>query len=183
MKKTKIIFLNLEKLARSNFNVLKFLPILLLLFGLEIRAQEVVLSSGGNVTGNGGSLSYSVGQIVYTTNVGTSGFVAQGIQQAFEISVITSIEEVRDLSFSVSIYPNPTTHFLTLQIQNIQEANYDLFQALSYQLYDINGKLLQTETITNNHTKVGLSNLASATYFVKIIRGNQEVKSFRVIKN
>ena len=38
-------------------------------------AQETVPSAGGNATGTGGTSSYTVGQLVYTTNASTSGSV------------------------------------------------------------------------------------------------------------
>lgn len=60
------------------------------LFGLTpINAQETVLSSGGNATG-GGSVSYSVGQIVYNAYPGTNdNSEAQGVQQPYESSIET----------------------------------------------------------------------------------------------
>ncbi len=71
----------------ENKNVIqksKTITIFLLGLGLsELHAQEATLASGGNATGSGGSVSYSVGQVVYTTNIGTTGSVAQGVQQAY----------------------------------------------------------------------------------------------------
>ena len=54
---------------------------------------------------------------------------------------------------------------------------------LSYQLYDMQGKLLQSEKITGNQTSIIMSNLVPANYFVKVIQGNKEVKTFKIIKN
>lgn len=53
---------------------IKLCAVLLLGLGLtRLQAQEAIPASGGNATGNGGSASYSVGQVVYTTNTGTNG--------------------------------------------------------------------------------------------------------------
>ncbi|MBV1889111.1 MAG: HYR domain-containing protein, partial [Proteobacteria bacterium] len=49
---------------------------------IPISAQESINVSGGDATGTGGSSSYSVGQVFYTTNVGATGSVAQGVQQS-----------------------------------------------------------------------------------------------------
>ena len=46
----------------------------------------------------------------------------------------------------------------------------------------MNGKLLQSEKITGNQTSIVMSNLVPATYFVKVIQGNKEVKTFKIIK-
>ena len=58
-----------------------------LLLGLGgLQAQESPTATVGEATGTGGTASYSVGQVVYTTTTGTNGSVAQGVQQPFEIS-------------------------------------------------------------------------------------------------
>ena len=156
---------------------LKFSAVLLLGLGLTgLQAQESVNATGGNVSGSGGSTSYSVGQVVYTTNTGTSGSVSEGLQQPFEISVVTAIEEAKGINLSVTAYPNPTSDYLTLRIDEFEISN------LSFQLYDMSGKLLQNEKITGNQTSIVMSNLVPATYFVKVIQGKKEIKTFKIIK-
>jgi len=157
---------------------LKLSAVLLLGLGLTgLQAQTSINATGGNASGSGGSASYSVGQVVYTTNTGTNGSVAQGVQQPFEISVVTAIEEAKGINLSVSAYPNPTTDYLTLEVKEYELSN------LHFQLYDMSGKLLQSEKITGNQTSIVMSNLVPATYFVKVIQGNKEVKTFKIIKN
>ena len=96
---------------------------ILLTFALSLStamAQESINATGGNASGSGGSASYSVGQIVYTTTTGTSGSVAAGVQQPFEISTVTGIEEANGINLTVTAYPNPTTDFLTLEIKDFE---------------------------------------------------------------
>ncbi len=147
-----------------------------------VSAQESVNATGGNASGSVCSVSYSVGQVVYTTNTGTSGSVAQGVQQLYEISVVTAIEEAKGINLSVSAYPNPTTDYLTLSISDNIQTSHDLSQ-LSSQLYDMSGKLLQNERITGNQTSIVMSNLVPANYFVKVIQSDKELKTFKIIKN
>ena len=157
---------------------LKLSAVLLLGLGLTgLQAQESVNATGGNANGSGGSVSYSVGQVAYQTHTGTNGSVAQGVQQAYEISVITAIEQAKGISLLVTAYPNPTTDYLTLEVKDFE------LSTLSFQLYDMNGKLLQSEKITGNQTSIVTSNLLPASYFVKVIQGNKEVKTFKIIKN
>ncbi len=157
---------------------LKLGTVLLLGLGITgIQAQTSVNATGGNASGSGGSASYSVGQVVYTKNTGINGTVAQGVQQPYEISVVTSIKEAKGISLSVSVFPNPTSDYLTLGIDEFEISN------LSYQLYDMNGKLLQHKRITGYQTRIVLSNLEPATYFVKVVQDNKEVKTFKIIKN
>ncbi|MBU0490030.1 MAG: T9SS type A sorting domain-containing protein [Bacteroidetes bacterium] len=152
--------------------------LLLLVLGLTgLHAQETIPATGGNASGSGGTVSYSVGQVVYTTYNGASGSIAQGVQQPFEISVITGIEEAASVSLTISVYPNPASEQLTLRVNS-----FDI-SGLSYQLYDINGKLLENTTIEGTETNIIMSNLVPATYFLKVIQGDKDVKTFKVIKN
>jgi hypothetical protein len=48
----------------------------LMLFAVSANAQESVNASGGEASGAGGSASFSVGQVVYTTNSAASGSLA-----------------------------------------------------------------------------------------------------------
>jgi hypothetical protein len=157
---------------------LKLIAILLLGLGMKgLQAQEALPATGGNASGSGGSARYSVGQVVYQTHTGTNGRVAEGVQQPFEISVVTGIEETYGINLSVTAYPNPTTDYLTLEVKDFE------LSALHFQLYDMNGKLLQNEKITGNQTSIVMSNLAPAIYFVKVIQENEGVKAFKVVKN
>ena len=158
---------------------LKLSAILLLGLGLTgLQAQTSVNATGGNASGIGGSASYSVGQLAYTTNTGTNGSVSEGVQQPFEISVVTGIEEAKDIFLNVSAYPNPTTDYLELKVENLQ------LSELSYKLYDISGKVYQNKEIGNSITKIEMQNLPQGIYFIKVIdTKNKKVQSFKIIKN
>ena len=150
----------------------------LLLLGIGFNqgyAHQATTASGGDASGSGGSVGYSVGKIVYTTHTGSTGSVAQGVQQPYEISITVGMAEA-GIFLNLSAYPNPTTNYLMLQIDN-----YD--KALSYQLFDISGKLLETNTIVANSTTIKMEQLATATYFLKVTQNNKEVKTFKIIKN
>jgi hypothetical protein len=160
---------------------LKLSGFLLLGLGLTgLQAQEVVPASGGEASGSAGSVSYSVGQLVYTTNTGTNGTVAQGVQQPYEISVVSGLKEAKGISLMISAYPNPATDFLLLKVDASTNLN---IQSMSYQLYDISGKLLENKKIEGNETSIAMSNLLPSTYFVKVIQEKKEVKIFKIIKN
>ncbi|NLK81471.1 MAG: T9SS type A sorting domain-containing protein [Bacteroidales bacterium] len=160
---------------------LKFIEIAaLLLFACSfstITAQTSINAVGGNTSDTGGTISYSVGQVFYTSNTGTTGSTTQGVQQVYEILEETALEKTKGINLSVSAYPNPTTNYLTLEIKDFDISN------LHFQLYDINGKLLQNQKIINNQTNIIMHDLVPATYFIKVIQENKEVKTFRIIKN
>jgi len=156
---------------------LKLSALLLLGFGLTgMHAQESIPASGGNALGSGGSVSYSVGQLVYTTTISADGSVAQGMQHAFEISTISGIEQGVGINLICSVYPNPTADFLTLKVENCKTEN------LTYKLYSISGKLLKSKKIESSETSIAMNNLDPTTYFLKVIDGIKELKTFKIIK-
>jgi hypothetical protein len=155
----------------------------LLFFVIELtglKAQEAIPASGGDASGSGGSVSYTVGQLVYTTNFGASGSVAQGVQQPYEISIVVGIEAACGINLSVLAYPNPTTDLLLLKV----DASTTLsIQSLSYQLFDMNGKLVHSKKIESSETSIAMSNLVPAIYFLKVLQSKKEIKTFKIIKN
>jgi hypothetical protein len=156
-------------------NSLFFLAFLLS-FSVNAQTSHQVLSAtGGDASGSGGSVAYSVGQIVYTTSTGTSGSVAQGVEQAYEISSV-GIKETA-LNISLSVFPNPTSDFLTLKVQDYNN------EALSYNLLDEQGKLVLNEQITTQDTQIAMSTLARGAYFINVLQANKKIQTFKIIKN
>ena len=84
--------------------------------GIGAYAQSAVTASGGVSSGNGGSVSYTIGQTFYSTNLGTSGQISEGVQQAYEIYDVTEVQNPISANISLSAFPNPTSDFLTLRI-------------------------------------------------------------------
>lgn len=151
------------------------LSVLLLCIGITAQAQQATTATGGDASGSGGTLAYSVGQVVYTTNTDASGTVSQGVQQAYEIST-TGVKE-NELNISLSVYPNPTADNLTLKVQDYNK------EKLSYQLFDMQGKLLSNGQVTAQQTQIDTASLPSATYFIHIVnQENKAIQTFKIIK-
>ena len=153
--------------------------ILLLIFiflcVFSMQAQESFLTSGGEASGSGGSISYSIGQTVYKTNTGSNGSIMSvGVQQSYEITDILGLEEAIGINLSVSAYPNPTANYLTLKVDEISN--------LIFQLYDSNGRFLQNQKISSNETKIDMTRLAPAIYFLKVTKNNKEIKIIKIVK-
>jgi hypothetical protein len=155
---------------------LKWIALLLLSFAIiGLQAQKAIPVSGGKASGSGGFISYTVGQVCYTTNSGSNGYVSQGVQQPYEISVLTGIEKSEGIKLEYSVFPNPSTDFLILKITNFKANNFN------YQLWDTNGKLLETKRIESEETQITLQNYVRATYFLKITNNSKEVKVFKLL--
>jgi len=138
-------------------------------------AQNTTAGSGGDIQGSGGSASYTVGQTIYTTTTGSGGTAVQGVQNPI-IDVVDGIKKAKDIQLEMAVYPNPTINLLTLRVQNY---NSDF---LSYQLFDVNGKVIISQSIRNEETTISLEYLATATYFLKVFDNEQPIKTFSIIK-
>jgi hypothetical protein len=142
--------------------------------GISIRAQNAIPASGGNATGSGGSVSYTIGQVVFTSITGSNGSSAQGVQQPYEISVITAIKNTERITLYV--FPNPTRGIVKLVI-GIKD-----FDNLRFQLYDLSGIRIQDKKIDNEETEISMDSLMPSVYFLKVLSGNEEIKTFKIIK-
>ena len=140
-----------------------------------LQAQNTIPATGGNASGTGGNLSYTIGQVASMTIPGITGTVTQGVQQPYEISVVTALEEAKDINLNCSVYPNPTANFLTLKVGDFENAN------LSYWLYGVSGDLIETQKVLANETQISMGNQASGFSFLKITSGNKEIKAFKII--
>jgi hypothetical protein len=151
----------------------------LLLYGFAstIDAQYTISTTGGNASGSGGSVSYTIGQIANNTLSGTNGAITQGVQQPYEISVMTALESAGEITLESIVYPNPTRGLIKLIIESSGDED------LRFRLYDLNGILLQEEKIESRETEITIKNISSSIYFLKLIKNNTEVKVFKIVKN
>ncbi|MBX7203993.1 MAG: T9SS type A sorting domain-containing protein [Bacteroidia bacterium] len=139
-------------------------------------AQSGTVTSGGNATGTGGNISFSVGQAVTAPISGTNGKITQGLQQPYEIFVLTGMKET-SFQLQASVYPNPATGFVTLSVDQKVSVQF------SYVLTDMQGKTISTQPIKNAVTTIDFSQLAKGAYLIQVLQSNQIVKTFNVIKN
>ena len=151
------------------------LSVLLLGLGLSANAQQVILAAGGNASGIGGASAYSIGQVVYYTSYTSNGSVVQGVQQPFEISTISGIEDYK-ISLNLQAYPNPTSDYLILSIDKMELASFN------FQLFDLTGKSIESKVVTSPKEIIHMESLANATYFLKVSRNSMEVKTFKIFK-
>jgi ELWxxDGT repeat protein len=113
-----------------------------------------------------------------TTITWTVTDIAENIETvSFDIIVnmTVGIEDVEN--YEISLYPNPTTNYVNLRLDNIENSSY------SYQLYSIAGELIESKTIDENVTSIPMSHLVSSVYFIRLMENQKEVKTFKVIKN
>lgn len=141
-----------------------------------VNAQETIPVSGGEASGAGGEVSYTIGQLVYINPTTAAGSLNQGIQQSFEF-VTLSNPELTAVTLKAVTYPNPTTDFIILALK---DAN---LTGLSYVMVDLLGRLVTKGMVATSETKIGMKNLPIGVYILKVQQGNKKMKTFKIIKN
>ena len=157
--------------------MIKTTLVALLLFATHlIYSQESLSTSGGEATGSGGTSSYSVGQLVYTTSSGSNGTLTQGIQQSIELFSLSN-PKFTGLTLKLATYPNPTTDYIILKLEDSH------LNDLTYTMYDIQGKTIAKGKALAESTQISMQHLETGTYILKINQSSKELKSFKIIKN
>jgi hypothetical protein len=139
-------------------------------------AQEAIITGGTEVSGIGGSLSYSLGQVVYQIHTGTNGSIAEGVQQPCMIPPTPAIKKAGSPYLSFTAFPNPTSDYLFLNVKNFNDEN------LSFQIIDIHGKVLHYQKISDSQTSFYTGNLAPAIYCLQIMLDKKLIDTFKIIK-
>lgn len=172
-----------EKDKRMRLREIKFYTLFALSFVfIQLQAQEAISASGGKALGHSGSVSYTVGQIAYSSYSTGNYSVAQGVQQPYEISIESDPDQAYDIELSCSAYPNPVIDFLTLEIGNYVNEN------VSYSLYDVNVKTLTSGKIDKKKTSISMLDYVPATYYLKVVQESdglmpRKTKVFKIIQN
>ena len=85
--------------------------------------------------------------------------------------------EIAAIKLELVAYPNPTQETLTLKINNYKN------ESLTYQLYDLQGKLWDSQSLKGAQTQLEMKDLAVGTYLLSIQDEETLIKTFRIIKN
>ena len=156
---------------------MKYITLTMVLFCATqlVNAQETIPVSGGEATGAGGTVSYTIGQLIYTNPTTAAGSLNQGIQQSIEF-VTLSNPELTTVNLKAVTYPNPTTDYVMLNITDNGLTN------LSYNLIDVQGRVLSNEQISDSDTQISMKKFSIGMYVLKVNQNNNELKTFKIIK-
>jgi hypothetical protein len=140
--------------------------------------METINTSGNNATGSSGSISYSIGQVFYTYIGDQSVYnVAQGIQHHELIKSLNVVDTIESKA-EVFVFPNPTADFV-----NVNLKGFDLVTGQqSYQLYNLQGRLIKQNAIDQIQSQVSLNNLPPSIYILRIYVNNKVLNTFKIIK-
>lgn len=155
------------------------LTVWLVIAASGVSAQQNTTATGGEAKGDGGSISYSIGQIDYTNQGNSTGLITQGLQQPAEIFVyIGDHPVIIDQNPEFSVYPNPTRDFTVLHVK------YSVAKKMSYILYDMLGRIVSKQQLINVRTIIRLDQLPSAVYILTVVddSNSKVITQFKIIK-
>ena len=108
----------------------KYSYLLILTFNglsISLSAQNNTVSAGGDAEGFNVSISFTVGQVVYTSSEGANGSVHHGVKQPYDIDIITGIEYKE---IELNLFHNLSLSQFNLSIADSRTSEY------SIQLFD-----------------------------------------------
>jgi hypothetical protein len=159
----------------KNKNLTLTLSLLLLGASQTFFAQSAIVPTGGDAVGEGGSMSFTVGQIDYIVATGEGGSLFQGIQQPFIIEETLGLNE-KHITLSASVHPNPTADYVILSISESDLKN------MNFILSDAQGKQISSGSILQDESQITMSQLSAGMYFLNIQTDGKNIKIFKIIK-
>ena len=138
-----------------------------------VNAQQTISTTGITITSNTGEISYTIGQIDYTsTIIETYGTLSEGVQQVYNNLPFTNL----DKTITINAGPNPVIDNLSIKINS---SNYT---AMSYQIIDVVGRPIENKKIFNNDFKIDMHNYVTGIYIVIINISSQPITQFKIFK-
>ena len=152
---------------------MKYTFIFLLAFSsMRMLSQSSPVSSGGEGGGPGGTVSFSIGQLVVESTSDSQGSISPGVQQTYEASSVFVDEDL--FNNSLQVYPNPTTQSLRLEFASPFEGQLTIF--------DVQGNTVATRVINSKGVQIDASNWSAGTYMLHVLKDKQSVSVHRVVK-
>lgn len=145
--------------------------------------QTASLTAGGansytwNTNSNNTSIVVSPSaNTTYTVN-GTNANGCSGTATITQIvSACTGINPIAANEQTVSVFPNPTTGYFTLNVNNYSES-------LKVTIYNSIGQLVLTQKIDALRTEINVTELNAGIYFIRIEENGVETPHVKLIKN
>ena len=137
------------------------------------NAQNTITTTGSDFSGDNISISYTIGQLKVNTidNVNSSPLILdflQGVQYGFDVY------DCRDYnSISFSIYPNPTSSFVNISFEKLEDP-------ITLRVFDIRGRLINENIFSEKITQFDMSNYSNGIYFLSFYNFCGLFRSFKI---
>jgi len=164
---------------------MKYIPlVLLVLIPLIAKSQSIepqitthatINIAGRDVSDDGGSISYSIGQVFFSVHHDPENQILEGVQQPLVISARPIVK--KENNFKVAAYPNPGTDYFMIEASDYPK------RELSYKFMDLQGRLLKAERFgKSGATRVNINSLPAAIYLLRIYDNGKFIKTIKIIK-
>lgn len=157
---------------------LLFLTATLAFFSINAQNQEVVSSAGDHYDNGTVQISWTLGEIVTETASDGNNIITQGFHQSN--LTITKIDEdyLNNINASVNIFPNPTSDLATIELTDVESANF------IYELNDNKGKTIIKKNFDSGTEVIDFSQYAASIYYIRIYsKSGDYSETFKVIKD
>lgn len=149
----------------------------LFVLGGTIQAQEVIASAGTEVESSGGSMSYTIGEMVVASTITDDGALTQGYQQGFLTP--TAIDEI-PAELELSLYPNPAADYIIIESKSLSD-----FEQIT--MYDMSGRLIWSQngnSSVDNKITVDFTGHAAGNYIIRLADSDKDQSfSYSVVKS
>jgi len=150
--------------------------VLLISHPLHMSAQTGFGASGGNVLSDEYGLSYSVGQVCYTSASPSAYYLSQGLQHPSIVGLPNGIEQLSKPCSFISIVPNPVIDKLQLKINTNDTSD------LYFKLYNSLGELVSQVSITTNELMYSMAIYPQGLYLLIVMQNQKVIRSFKILK-
>jgi len=168
----------------NNRKEMKKIFLLLISFNLTIFLVsqtvnlELVTSSGESFRNTTYQLDWSIGESITKTHSAGNYILTQGFHHGhYEI---TAIDNLVDTDVNISVFPNPTSDFVSVKLQNLSTS--EIPSGILF-LTDLKGKVLLQEKMNKTEKQLDFSIFSPGIYFLSLKQENSLLKTFKIIKN
>jgi hypothetical protein len=160
-----------------------FLAVMFFSFGLQSQsiAPQSINSAGVKMTQSNGSISFTVGELVVLQQYDANGnSLGGGFTNSSTISTtVLAIQEPDVNILQVSVFPNPTSDLLQIQIK---EASIN---ELELELSDLSGKIIYSGHYRLLQQNIGINtaNYPTGVYLLMLKNPNGKILgSYKIVK-
>jgi hypothetical protein len=139
----------------------------------QLLYPEVYSSFGGDTQTSTFQLTWTGGEPLFETYVAEGSILTQGFNQT--VQVIEEITFIEELDLDLSVYPNPASDYLVIQVN--QEYKNDL----SVRMVNIQGASSGIIKFNNSTAVIDVSGLSPGMYYLQVSDSDSNtMKTFKI---
>lgn len=113
---------------------------------------------------------------MYHFEESSGGSFAAGVQQPYEIQIISHFEEP-GIDLTVSAFPNPANDILILTAESYEGT------PIYFELFSISGQLIEKQLLLHHETYIDISRHSAGIYLLRITTKEKHLKIIEISKH